>query len=246
MLPLLSDQPIRMSDLDTAVENEAREEKKRGRWGKLLHLAYLSTLAVAATAISALTAGSIVGPVLGSSKISSLVGSMGSLVLTGAVALYSIVKRKPLYETFVSFLTTYTAFNLVLSPMVAFANATYPIIGYWGSKIAGSVGAAVAKSAYSMTAFNSLLVAGFKGISYLVQNRFDPRGMLSYIKKDFWPFNNRMSIGYSPVHLAVPNGIRDIFGLPIFLANTLGFVAYNLIRPMKVPYVAPIPQRAMA
>ncbi len=225
------------SGLEEGVRNEEVKEKKKGRWGKLL---FLGAMATGATALFMATAP-ITTPVFGAVKVSAAFGPAVGGLLGGGILAGGIIKKRPFYDIVKKALTTYTAFNMVLAPITMLGSYTFPIAGSIGGSVAGPAGAAVAKTAYSATAFNSTLVVGFKGSYHLVDNYFNPKGMFSYIKEDFWSLNNRMAVGFLPTYATIPNSITHLSfstatataTLPIFPLNLAGYVIYNAFTPEK-------------
>ncbi len=144
----------------------------------------------------------------------SLVGSLGiwvgaSFAAGGAIA--DLARGKSLYETTSKALTTYSAVNAVIHPMVWLGDMTFPLIS--NNTISGFL----LRGAYASTVYNAAFVGSFRAGEHLVDNYLNPKGMVKYVANGFPKKWRDIGLLFSPFYTLAANGITTlpIFGYPM-------------------------------
>jgi len=204
---------------ESGVEKKVTKEKKKGFFRKAFDFTYLTGAAIGATLVSSAFLGPL-GFIVG--------GAFGGGGLVGTM----IKGDKTVYDSVTDFLKTYASVNAVLAPMVWLGNATYPIVGKVGSKIAGGIGAMVAKTTYAVTAYNAMFVAHFKAAYHLVDNYMNPKGITKTVKENYSALTKRIGAFLSVPYALSANGINSIMGMPVFAPAGVAFGLYNSMNPI--------------
>lgn len=214
--------PAEGHDLENKIDNvpkKDKEEEKKGFFRKAFDLMYLTGAAIGTTALSSAFVGSTGFFIGGALAGGGLIGSM-------------IKKGKSMYEMVTDSLKTYSALNMIISPIVYLGNATFPIAGALGGKVAGVVGEMVSRTAYAVTAYNTLFTVKLRAAYHLVGNYLSPKGITKSVKKDLWPFLKRSGLGLSSGYHLLANGVPSMLGVPSMAYSVLPFAAYNAAYPI--------------
>ncbi len=201
-----------------SLEDKVEDKESNGFIKKAFKLGFLGAATVGSTLLGLATAG-ISAPIIG-----------GALAAGGIAG--GIKKGKKLYEIVKKAMTDYSAVNIVLNPMVKLGEATYPVFGYLGSKIAGGIGSIISKSLYALTAYNAAFVGLFRGAEHLLDNYLNPRGLANTVKTNFYNGWKRIGQVFAPGYILTANGIHDIFGINTFAANALPAGYINTAYPV--------------
>ncbi len=196
-----------------SLEDKVDSKESKGFMKKAFGLGFKLAVAVATTALSLSTVGTL-GVIVG-----------GAFAGGGAVG--NLVKRKPLFETIDKALTTYSAVNAVIHPIVWLGNATFPLIP--NETIFGKV----ARAAYASTLYNAVFLGAYNGASHLIDNYLNPVGITKSITNNFYNQYSRIGLGFLPAYALDANGISTIFGLPTFAVNAFPLGFYNSVKPFK-------------
>ena len=218
------------------LEQKVKKEENKGVIRKFFDYAYLGAAAVGTTIWSTATTGSL--------------GMVVGIAFAGGGWIGSVLKRgKSFHSLATDFLKTYSAVNLIISPLVWLGNVTYPAVGAFGANVASSlgssptIGAIAARSAYAVTAYNAAFIGAYKGANHLVSNYFNPIGLIDGITDGYWPLTKRVGMGFAPAYILAANGVSNIFGIPTFAWNAVPVGAYNNAYPLDEKPVHQLPQR---
>jgi len=201
-----------------SLEDKVEDKGSRGFIKKAFKLGFLGAATVGSTLLGLATAG-ISAPIIG-----------GALAAGGIMG--GIKKGKKLYEIVKKAMIDYSAVNVVLNPMIKLGEATYPIFGHIGSKIAGGIGSIVSKSLYALTAYNAAFTGLFRGAEHLLDNYLNPKGIVNSVKDNFYNGWKRIAKVFAPGYLLTANGIHNIFGVNTFAANALPAGYINAAYPV--------------
>ena len=173
-----------------SLEEKVEDKESRGFMKKALRLGWKAGMAAATTALSMAT-----------------VGTSGALVGAGFAAggmLANLFRGKSLYDAIDGALTTYSAVNAALYPMVLLGDATFPLIDN------STLGGKLLRGLYASTAYNAAFIGAFKGAGHLVDNYLNPTGIMKTVKTDF--VKDWISIGamFSPFYYMAANNISHI------------------------------------
>ncbi|GEM_PF-2938194 len=206
-----------MSNLEEKVESK----ESKGFIAKAGKLLWKTGMAAATTALSVATVGSL----------GIWVGS--AFALGGTIA--NLAKGKSLYDSFSEGLTTYSAVNIVIYPMVLLGDLTFPLIPNYNF-----IGQA-ARAVYAATIYNAAFVSTFRGAGHLVDNYMNPKGITKTIGDGFAQKWFEVGATFSPFYALAANGYTGInFGsltIPTFAVGALpvGFVLDYFLGKKKQP-----------
>ena len=210
---------------ESALESEVNNKESKGLIAKAIEMSFNVSVAVGTTAFGMMTAG-VAAPIVASAFAGG--GLLGRIFSK---------KETPFFKLFGDTLKTYSAVNTVYHPMGMLANATMPLVAKAGAGLIGYGGPFIAKSLYSVTAYNWTFITAFKGVHHLYDNAFNPKGIVKSVKTDFWPLANRFSWIFAPGYILAANGVSNlnIFGYkaPTFAVNAAPAAIYNGINPPK-------------
>src|SRR3989344_5037850 len=175
-----------MSSLEEKVEDKESNRFIR-KAGKLL---WKTGMAAATTALSMATVGTL----------GVLVG--GAFAAGGMMA--NLARGKSLYDAVSSGLTTYSAVNAVIYPMVWLGNATFPFIP--NADLTGKI----MRGLYASTIYNAAFVGLYKGAGHLVDNYFNPKGIAKTIKTNFFRDWWQIGLMFSPFYYLASNNLAQI------------------------------------
>lgn len=136
-----------------------------------------------------------------------LVGTLGAAV-GGAFAaggmIANLARGNSFYESFSKALTTYSAVNAVIYPMVWLGDATFPLIS--NADLTGKI----IRGVYASTLYNAAFVGTFNAASHLVDNYLNPVGITKTIKKDFFRDWWQIGLMFSPFYYMAANNIAGL------------------------------------
>ncbi|HLC62423.1 MAG TPA: hypothetical protein VJI52_05400 [Candidatus Nanoarchaeia archaeon] len=173
-----------------SLEDKVQDKESGGFIKKAAKLGWKLGMAAATTALSVPLVGTL-GVAVG-----------GAFAAGGLIA--NLARGKSFYESFSKSLTTYSAVNAVIYPMVWLGDATFPLIQNYD--LAGKI----ARGIYASTLYNAAFVGTFNAASHLVDNYLNPIGITKTIKKDF--FRDWLQIGllFSPFYYMAANNTAGI------------------------------------
>lgn len=206
------------------LENKVEDKESKGFMRKALKLGYKLAVAGATTLLS-----------------TSLIGTTG-VVAAGAFvvgsAIGGLVKRKSLYDIIDKSLSLYSTLNVVISPAIWLGDLTFPLIEnlvYYAAPNQTLL-ARAAQALYSITAYNAAFVTMFKGTEHLIDNYFNPSGMIKAIKDNFYNTYFRIGMIFSPAYALVSWGTHTLnigaLKLSTFAANAPFAGFYNAVNPI--------------
>jgi hypothetical protein len=206
-----------------SLEDKVNDKGSGGFIKKAAKMGFHLALAGATTALSMSTVGAI-GPLVG-------------LGLAGGAALGSLYQKKPVYETALEAVKTYSALNAVIWPLLSAWDATIPLIP--NDTIVGKL----TRGLYASTIFNAGFVTLYDGAKHLVDNYFNPKGITKSVKDNFYNKWKRPAVGFFPAYFLAANGVPALpinvpgfnVQLPTFAANAFGLSAYNSLNPISGP-----------
>jgi len=197
-----------------SLEDKVQDKESKSFAKKAFRLGFNAAAAVATTALSMATVGTV-GPIVGAA-------------LAGGGLIGHLIKGKSLYESTVDALKAYAAVNAVIWPIVALGNATFPLIP--NETIIGKA----ARTLYASTLYNAAFVGAFRGAAHLVDNYLNPIGITKTIKDNFYNEWKRIGLGFLPGYALDANGITKLMGLPTFAVNAFPLGLYNAVNPVPV------------
>jgi hypothetical protein len=194
-----------------SLEDKVEDKESKGFIRKAGKLAWKLGMAAATTALSM-----AVLPTIGASVyLGVLVGS--SFAAGGTIG--ALAKGEKLYDAISGGLTTYSAVNAVLSPMVWLQDVTVPLVAKYISD------AWWVKGLYASTAYNAAFVGSYRGASHLVNNYLNPSGLGKAITQNFWPHWFWVGLTFSPFYTLAANGVTQLpvfnYKLPTFAVGAL-------------------------
>ena len=173
-----------------SLEDKVQDKESKGFIKKAGKLAWKLGMAAATTALSV-----------------SLVGTLG-VVVGGAFAagglIANLARGKSLYDSVDGALTTYSAVNAIIYPLVWIGDATFPLINN------ATTGGKLLRGLYASTAYNAAFVGAFRGAGHLVENYLNPKGIWNAIKKDFWKDWAVIGAMFSPFYYGAANNIAQL------------------------------------
>ena len=172
------------------LEDKVNDKESGGFVKKALKLGWKLGMAAATTALSVATTGSL--------------GIWVGAAFAGGGAIANLARGKSLYESVSTALTTYSAVNAVIYPMVWMGDATFPLIPN-----ATLIGKAV-RGLYASTVYNAAFVGSYNAASHLVDNYMNPKGIVKSVTDGF-P-NQWLQVGllFSPFYTLAANNIGNI------------------------------------
>ncbi len=210
---------------ESALESEVNNKESKGLIAKAIEMSFNVSVAVGTTDIGMMTAG-VAAPIVASAFAGG--GLLGRIFSK---------KETPFFKLFGDTLKTYSAVNTVYHPMSMLANATMPLAAKAGAGLIGYGGPFIAKSLYSVTAFNWAFVASFKAAHHLYDNALNPKGIVKAVKTDFWPLANRIGLTFAPGYILAANGVPNLnlfgYNTPTFAVNALPTAFYNGYNPIQ-------------
>lgn len=214
------------NQLEKDVKEETKnleKKKEKGLFRKAFDLAWAGAYAVGATALSAAALNNPLGMIIG--------GALGAGTFLGSRAR----GKESLYESVRKSIRNYGVINTIIAPVIKLGDVTYPVVAKLGAKVAGGIGAVVAKSVYALTAYNYAFNAMFDGAEHLIDNYLNPKGMVKSVKKNFWKKSHRMGKVFAPGYLLTANGINQLalggYAVPSFALNAFPAAFYNNLNP---------------
>ena len=228
-----------------SLEDKVQDRESKGFIRKAGRLAWKLGMAAATTALSMAAL-----PALGASAtLGILVG--GAFAAGGAIG--NLARGKSLYEAISGALTTYSAVNAVISPMVWLGDMTFPLIQ--NETLTGKI----MRGLYATTAYNAAFVGSYKAASHLVDNYLNPAGITKTVKEGFPELWAKVGLLFSPFYYMAANNITNLafsnfympkltaqgivpqyvsqYTVPTFAAGTLpvGFTLDYLLPPKQKP-----------
>ncbi|HLD18668.1 MAG TPA: hypothetical protein VJB90_01525 [Candidatus Nanoarchaeia archaeon] len=179
-----------------SLEDKVKDGESRGFARKAFRLAWKTGMALGTTALSMYTL-----PLLGASATLGIwVGS--AFAAGGGIA--NLVKGESLFNTVDKALTTYSAVNAVISPMVWLEHATVPLVAKYISD------AWWVKGLYASTLYNAAFVSTFRGASHLVDHYLNPIGITKTIGNGFLEEWFKVGLLFSPFYTMSANGLSHL------------------------------------
>ena len=173
-----------------SLEDKVKDKESKGFMKKALTLGWKLGMVAATTALSIATVGTT-GIAIGA-----------AFAAGGAIA--NLARGKSLYDTISAALTTYSAVNAVIYPVILLSDVTMPLIP--NVTTAGKL----LRGLYAVTAYNAAFVGAYNAATHLVDNYLNPVGITKAIKDGF-P-NQWMQVGllFSPFYYLAANNITNI------------------------------------
>ena len=163
-----------------SLEDKVNDKQSEGFVKKAFKIGWKLGMAAATTALSVPLVGTLGVAVGGAFAAGGLIGNLA--------------RGSSVYESISKSLTTYSAVNAVIYPMVWMGNATFPLISNFD--LAGKV----MRGIYASTLYNAAFVGTFNAASHMVDNYLNPIGISKTIKKnffrDFWQIGLFFSVPY--------------------------------------------------
>lgn len=179
-----------------SLEDKVEDKESRGFIRKAGRLAWKLGMAAATTALSMYTL-----PLLGASATLGMwVG--GAFAAGGGIA--NLVKGESLFTTLDKALTTYSAVNAVISPMVWLDQATVPLVAKYVSD------AWWVKGLYGSTLYNAAFVGNYLSAEHLIDNYLNPRGITKTVGSKFGDLWLKAGLFFSPFYTLALNGYSNI------------------------------------
>ncbi|HLC61141.1 MAG TPA: hypothetical protein VJJ52_06975 [Candidatus Nanoarchaeia archaeon] len=173
-----------------SLENKVNDKESGSFIKKAVKIGWKLGMAAATTAISL--------PLIGTLGVA--VGA--SFAAGGLVA--NLARGNSFYESFSKSLTTYSAVNAVIYPMVWLGNATFPLIS--NADLTGKI----IRGVYASTLYNAAFIGTFNAASHLVDNYLNPIGITSTIKKDLFRDWWQIGLMFSPFYYMAANNIAGL------------------------------------
>ena len=179
-----------------SLEEKVKDGESKGFIKKALTLGWKFGMAAATTALSTAAL-----PALGASATLGIAVG-GAFAAGGAIA--NLVSGKSIYDITSTALSTYSAVNAILSPMVWLGNQTFNLIP--NATLVGKI----ARGIYASTLYNAAFVGSYNAAEHLVDNYLNPIGITKAVKDGF-P-NKWMQVGllFSPFYYMAANNIGSI------------------------------------
>ena len=198
-----------------SLEDKVDDKQSKGFIKKALTLGWKLGMAGLTTAISAPYVG-ITGIAVG-----------GALAAGGAIG--GLMKKQSLYDLVSEALTTYSAVNAVIAPIVALGDATFPLIN--NATLFGKA----ARTLYATTAYNAAFVASYRGAEHLVDNYMNPVGITKTMSDNFYNRWKRTGLGFLPGYALVANEVPKLWDISHFAWNALPWGIYDKLKPLPEP-----------
>ena len=172
-----------------SLEDKVGDKESKGFIKKAGRLAWKVGMAAATTALSV--------PLVGTLGI-----SVGAAFAAGGL-IANLAKGKSLYESIDGALTTYSAVNAVIYPMVWLGNGTFP----WISNL--DTAGKLMRGLYASTVYNAAFVGSYNAATHLVDNYMNPKGVWNTVKKDFFRDWATIGLMFSPFYYAAANNVAQ-------------------------------------
>lgn len=198
-----------------SLEDKVNDKQSNGFMKKALKLGWKIGVAAATTAIGM--------PYVGMTGV--FVG--GALAAGGAIG--GAIKKESLYSIISEALTTYSAVNAVIAPIVALGDATFPLIP--NQTLLGKA----ARTLYATTAYNAAFVASYRGAEHLVDNYMNPVGITKTISDNFYNRWKRVGLGFLPGYALVANEVPRLLDVSHFAWNAVPWGIYHKLKPLPEP-----------
>ena len=173
-----------------SLEDKVKDKESKGFIKKAGRLAWKLGMAAATTALSV-----------------PLVGTLG-VAVGGAFAAGSLIanvaRGNSFYKSLDKALTTYSAVNAVIYPVVLLGNMTFPLIP--NSDLAGKI----MRGVYASTIYNAAFIGAYNAASHMVDNYLNPKGISKTIKTDFFRDWWQLGLMFSPFYYLAANNIAGI------------------------------------
>ena len=194
-----------------SLEEKVADKESSGFIKKAITLGWKLGMAAATTAIGTATL-----PSLGAlSTLGIAVG--GAFAAGGAIA--NLVSGKSIYESISTALTTYSAVNAVIYPMVWLGDQTFNLIP--NATLAGKI----ARGIYASTVYNAAFVGSYNAAEHLVDNYLNPTGLGKAVADGFPNKWAQVGLLFSPFYSMAANNIGSIafnnFYVPTFASNRI-------------------------
>ena len=205
-----------------SLEEKVKDGESKGFMKKALNLGWKFGMAAATTSL-----GIAALPALGASATLGIAVG-GAFAAGGAIA--NIVSGNSLYEIISTALTTYSAVNAIISPMVWLGDQTFNLIP--NATLVGKI----ARGIYASTLYNAAFVGSYNAAEHLVNNYLNPVGMGKAVA-DAFP-NKWMQVGllFSPFYYMAANNIGNIAFSNFYLPN---FTSQGIIPQYANQFAAP-------
>ncbi|MBI4452304.1 hypothetical protein HY637_02665 [Candidatus Woesearchaeota archaeon] len=179
-----------------SLEDKVQDKESKGFMRKAGRIAWKLGMAAATTALSMYTL-----PLLGASATFGIwVGS----AFAGGGAIANLAKGESVYNSIDKGLTTYSAVNAVISPMVWLGNLTFPLIP--NEELSGKI----LRGLYASTLYHAAFVTQFKAASHLTDNYLNPIGITKTIGDGFGETWFKVGLLFSPFYFMASNGLTQI------------------------------------
>lgn len=195
-----------------SLEDKVSDKESSGFIKKALKIGWKVGVAAATTALSVSTVGSL--------------GIIVGAAFAGGGAIGNLWRGKSLYESVSTALTTYSAVNAVIHPMVWLGDMTFPLID--NSNFLGFM----ARGLYASTAYNAAFLGSYRAASHLIDNYMNPIGITKTIGDNFYNEWKRIGLTFSPGYTLAANGINTLWGWPTFALNALPVGMHNSLYPV--------------
>ena len=184
-----------------SLEDKVESKESKGFMKKALKLGWKIGMATATTALSV--------PLVGTTGV-----FVGGALAAGEI-IGNLIKKKSLYETVSEAMTTYSAVNAIIAPIVALGNATFPLID--NATLLGKA----ARTLYATTAYNAAFVASYNAAAHMVDNYLNPNGITKSVSENFYNQWKRVGLGFLPGYALVANQAPLFGGIYHFAYNAL-------------------------
>lgn len=179
-----------------SLEDKVKDNESNGFIKKAGRLVWKVGVAAATTALSMYTL-----PLLGASATLGIwVG--GAFAAGGGIA--NLVKGDSMFNILDKGLTTYSAVNAIISPMVWLDQATVPLVAKYISD------AWWVKGLYGSTLYNGAFVGTYLGAEHLVDNYLNPMGITKTIGSKFWDLWWKAGLFFGAFYTMAFNGVSQI------------------------------------
>lgn len=179
-----------------SLEDKVKDRESSGFMKKALKLGWKLGMAAATTALSMAAL-----PAIGASA--SLGIAVGGAFAAGG-AIGNFARGKSLYETISSALTTYSAVNAIISPMVWLGDMTFPFIPNYD--LTGKI----IRGIYASTLYNAAFVGSYNAASHLVDNYLNPVGITKAVTDGFPGQWAKVGLLFSPFYYMAANNITNL------------------------------------
>ena len=173
-----------------SLEDKVKDNESKGFIKKAGRLAWKLGMAAATTALSVATVGTL-GIAVG-----------GAFAAGGLIA--NLSRGNSFYESISKALTTYSAVNAVIYPIVWLGDMTMPLIQNY--TLAGKI----VRGIYASTIYNAAFVGLYNAASHMVDNYMNPAGIMKTIKTDFFRDWWQTGLMFSPFYYMAANNIAGL------------------------------------